>query len=221
VVTPSRAGHAGRRHRWPIVLLLLLTIGAAATFVAFAGEVVELELQPLDRAGRSLALALSSALGDRVFGAITWIGSVAVVVPVSLFVAWYLWRRHSRTLVAPVVLAPIAAVILSDVLKAVFRGGRPAGAIGSLLGYGFPSGHTTGVTAAMLTMAYVLIREKLMPPIAMLVAVMVTLLVGFSRIYLDVHWVSDVIGGSVVGLLVATACAALYERARLHEPMKP
>jgi undecaprenyl-diphosphatase len=203
-----------RRQRWPYVLLLIATVVAAAGFAAFASEVAERELRPLDEAGRSVVVHLQSRTADIIFGAITWLGAAAVLIPVSLCTAWYLWRRRSGARAAPIVLAPIGAVILADTLKAIFRSERPTGGVAAMLGYSFPSGHTTGVTATALTIAYVLVREEVLPPAAAVGSIALPLLVGVSRMYLDVHWASDVLGGWVVGLVVAGACAALYERTR-------
>jgi undecaprenyl-diphosphatase len=46
----------------------------------------------------------------------------------------------------------------------------------------------------------------------------VPLIVGLTRLYLNVHWFTDVIGGWTVGLFVAAICAALYERLRKSAP---
>jgi undecaprenyl-diphosphatase len=48
----------------------------------------------------------------------------------------------------------------------------------------------------------------------MFAAVLIALIVGFSRMYLDVHWATDVVGGWSIGLLIAALAAALYEHMR-------
>jgi undecaprenyl-diphosphatase len=85
--------------------------------------------------------------------------------------------------------------------------------------YSFPSGHATTSAAVAVTLCYVLARERIISwRVAILVGGTVPLLVGLTRLYLDVHWTTDVIGGWAVGLFVAAMCASLYEYLRRNAP---
>jgi undecaprenyl-diphosphatase len=101
-------------------------------------------------------------------------------------------------------------------LKLLFQREYPAaGPAGPGLVYSFPSGHATTVAALTTTIAYVLARERLVRwKLALPVAIALTLLAGFGRIYLDYNWTTDVIGGWLVGLFVAMLAAAIYEKLR-------
>jgi undecaprenyl-diphosphatase len=71
----------------------------------------------------------------------------------------------------------------------------------------------------MVTLCYVLARERIISwPAAIAIGGIVPLVVGLTRLYLDVHWTTDVVGGWTVGLFVAAMSAALYERLRTSEP---
>jgi undecaprenyl-diphosphatase len=79
--------------------------------------------------------------------------------------------------------------------------------------YAFPSGHATLAVAVCGTLAYVLWRERLLSGAAAIGAgIALPVVVGISRVYLDMHWATDVAGGWLAGLIVAAAAAAGYER---------
>ena len=83
----------------------------------------------------------------------------------------------------------------------------------------FPSGHTTGVTAEALAIAYILSREKLASPAVLAALLAWPFVVGVTRLYRDRHWLSDVLAGWVAGTAVATVSVLVYQGlTRRHEP---
>jgi undecaprenyl-diphosphatase len=71
----------------------------------------------------------------------------------------------------------------------------------------------------VVTLCYVLARERIISwPTAIIVGGAVPLAVGLTRVYLDVHWTSDVVAGWAGGLLVAAVAAAVYEWLRKRAP---
>jgi undecaprenyl-diphosphatase len=134
----------------------------------------------------------------------------------SILGAVHLWYRGRRRVAASVLVAPAVAVALFLVLKRIYARARPAGLSGIVpSSYSFPSGHATASTAICCTLAYVYWREGFISRrTALLFAIVTPLLIGISRVYLNVHWATDVLGGWSAGLLIAVLCSLLYNRNR-------
>jgi membrane-associated phospholipid phosphatase len=142
------------------------------------------------------------------------------MVIVAIVAAVWFYRSRGRSKAGVMVAAPAAGGLLAGGMKLLYGRARPAGA--ALINertFSFPSGHAATSAAVMVTLCYVLARERILSwPAAILIGGIVPLVVGLTRLYLDVHWTTDVIGGWTVGLFVAAMSAALYERLRTSEP---
>ena len=117
---------------------------------------------------------------------------------------------------ARMLVVPVVAITLFSVVKRIYVRPRPLGLGGRVdSSYSFPSGHATASAAVCGTLAYVLWREGFIGRrTALAFAVLAPLLVGVSRLYLNVHWATDVLGGWSVGLFIAVLSAALYNHHR-------
>jgi undecaprenyl-diphosphatase len=142
------------------------------------------------------------------------------MVLVALVAGVWFYRRSGPSKAGVVVTAPAVGGLVSGVVKLMYGRVRPAGAaLFNERTYSFPSGHATTAAAVMVTLCYVLAREGIISwPKAILIGGVVPLLVGLSRLYLDVHWTTDVVGGWTVGLFVAAMSAALYEYLKRSAP---
>jgi undecaprenyl-diphosphatase len=197
---------------WQWAWVTGMSLAATLAFARVAGDVAERETAPFDGAVRTWVLARRTPAVAAACAAGSLLGSAPLVVAVTVLAGLALWRRAGARGAVAVLLAPPLAAGGVLGLKALFARARPPGAVAMHeLGHSFPSGHTTAVTAVALTLAYVGVREGLVPRGAAAAAAGVAVLVGTARVCLDVHWASDVIGGWSVGLLIATAAAALYE----------
>ena len=196
--------------RWMVVLSV--SAAAVTTFAAIAEEVVEHDTAWFDNAVQMFVLSHQWHTLHVVFATFTWAGSSLVLGPVAAGMALWLWRRARRRAASVAPLAAATSMLAMLALKSIFHRVRPIGAPEyAHLGYSFPSGHSMNSMAIAVTLAYVLAREKLAPRWGIAVAVLFSLLVGMSRVYLDVHWATDVLGGWALGLAVAAGCSAFYE----------
>jgi undecaprenyl-diphosphatase len=147
-------------------------------------------------------------------------GTVAMAVAAAAVAVWCAWKRHWRT-TALVVITTLGAGALVKVGKAVVGRPRPprAGQLVIETNQSFPSGHALGsiVVIGLLT-ALALFLQRRWPARAwtLAAAVFTVFLVGFSRLYLAVHWPTDVLGGWLVGgawlVLCLTTAAVLRSR---------
>jgi len=156
---------------------------------------------------------LTSSMRD-----LTWLGSTVVLVPLVVVVGLAARRRtRSWASLAELALSLGGAVVLYDLIKVLV--GRPRPRVGPLVstatGYAFPSGHATQTAAVAVTLAALaaaLTSSWARKVIVWSVAVLVCLIVGFSRIYLGVHWPTDVLAGYALGALWAALCALAIRR---------
>jgi Membrane-associated phospholipid phosphatase len=185
--------------------------------IAKAGQdVFAHESTSFDGAVEAWMVAHQHPAAHRFFVLVTTIGGITGMRVLALAGAAFLWWRRRRLAAAGVLAVPFLANALFNAIKGIYARPRPSGLDGHVdSSYAFPSGHATVSAAVCCTLAYVLWREGFLRGwIALTLAIGVPLLVGISRLYLDVHWATDVLGGWCVGLLIAVLVAALHDRFR-------
>ena len=201
----------------------LIAIVSAIALMIFADvgeEVAEKSTGPFDNAVRAWFVSHQNPTVYKIAYVITLVGSPTVMVLVAIAAGAWLYHRHGRSKAGVIVAAPAAGGLLSGVIKLLYGRARPAGAaVFNERTFSFPSGHAATSAAVMVTLCYVLARERIISwPTAIVIGGIVPLIVGLTRLYLDVHWTTDVVGGWTVGLFVAAMSAALYERLRTSAP---
>ena len=96
-----------------------------------------------------------------------------------------------------------------QLLKETFQRARPLNALISKSGFAFPSGSTTVALVFFGLMIY-LFADKKYKVTTILLAGLTVFLIGFTRIYLRVHWVTDVIGGFIIGGVILAVSIIIY-----------
>lgn len=231
-VAGTRAAAAWVRNRELMTLVGLLTLAAMAwAFVEIADEVSEGETREVEA---SVLLALRDADGspagpwwlEDMGEDITALGSVSVLTLVTLVAIGFLLLQRNRRTAVFVVVAVGGGMLLSSLLKDAFGRPRPdlvAHAV-EVRTPSFPSGHSlmAGVTYLTLGALIARVQPKRRLKLYLLgVAAGVTLLVGVSRVYLGVHWPTDVLAGWTLAAAWALACwlvARLLQRRGRIDP---
>ncbi len=193
------------------LVLLVALVGVPSLFLSIAGEVAEGETAALDR---RLLLAFrmpgdpSDPIGPRWFEEsmrdITALGgfTVLTIVTIAATLLLIFHRRGREALIFATTV--VLAYASSEILKAFYDRDRPMiVAHGSIVySQSFPSGHSTAAAATFLTLATVVASVEPRRRTKALVyglAISGVLAVGVSRVYLGVHWPTDVLAGWALG----------------------
>lgn len=170
---------------------------------------------------------LSDPLGPRwveeVGRDITALGGNAVLILLSLAVLGYLLMAKKQILALVVLIAMVGSLALSSILKKTIDRDRPDLVPHHTVIYtaSFPSGHSMLSASTYLTMGALLAtnqRRKRIKIFILLFCTFITLLVGISRIYLGVHWPTDVLAGWTAGAGWALACWLLARWLQRKQP---
>ncbi|MDX6576843.1 MAG: hypothetical protein QOE96_2796 [Blastocatellia bacterium] len=189
-----------------LTLTLLMLIAAACVFGAIAEDVVTNDPLTLVDARFSAWLHNHSvAWLTRILFLITSLHSTLGVTLMTLGVSAYLWIKRLRVWVLMLTVAVFGGMALNVLLKHVFVRPRPLfeNPLLTLTTYSFPSGHTLMATVfygTLCALVWTRSRRWLWRALAIGVAGVMILLVGFSRIYLGVHYLSDVLAAIAEGL---------------------
>lgn len=154
----------------------------------------------MDGAWLSLMHASQHPLLTAALGAVTWLGSLVVLLPLAIALGWRDrgdWRRR-----AFLSLAVLGAAGLAQSLKWLVDRDRPdlfPALVAMPADASFPSAHAMQVTAFVA--AWLLWRERAQQPGALALGVLLVGTVAVSRTYLQVHFLTDILAGIILGLL--------------------
>jgi len=193
-----------------VSLSLLLGLAAAiATLVFFgwlADEVLEGDARHFDDATRAAVHTLASPALTVAMRGISFLGSTLfLTIATIMMVAWFAlrkWQREAKLFA----ITMIGASLLNTTLKLAFKRPRPIPFFNLTAPetYSFPSGHSLASCCFFAGLAAILsgrIKQKRTRLIIWIAAVTMFLLIGLSRIYLGVHYTTDVIAGFSAALI--------------------
>lgn len=204
-------------------------VGLAAVwaFLELGDTVLDGETQRFDEAVVSWVATHRNEILDHVALEITALGNTLTLALVVIMVCTFLWLTHRRFSVALLIVGVIGGAILNFLLKDIYNRPRP-----TVVDWGtdvatqsFPSGHAMSAMVAYGTVAYLAGRLGPTPKLrwtTWIGAAILIIGIGASRIYLGVHYPSDVLAGYIGGLawtaIVISGLTAIAYFARQRKP---
>lgn len=217
----------------PLLAALAVVSGLTLAFLQIADEMVDGEMEAFDRF--ILMLFRDPANPDEVIGPawmhemvrdITALGSFALLGLLVLAVCSYLYLARMRSAALFVLVSVLGGTLMSTLLKMGYNRPRPdLTTMSEQFTASFPSGHAMLSAVTFLTLGALLARFAPTRPLQILSiggAILLTLLVGLSRLYMGVHYPSDILAGWCLGSAWALLCSAiaimLQRRGKVDQP---
>lgn len=218
---PDRGAH---RTRLAIHLVLAALLGALAVTIllALVAWVFHAPVQPFDDAVLHALTHRRTEAWDQVALHVTALANTTTLAVLVFWAALFLWRARRPVAAVVLVVTAVGGRLLTELLKALFDRTRP-----EILEWGahatsaaFPSAHAMSAAVVFGAMAYLLAGDSADDPVtarralAWTAAILLTLAVAASRVYLGVHYPSDVAAGIVAGALWTTCLMTALPKGR-------
>jgi undecaprenyl-diphosphatase len=187
-----------------LLVSLGVAIGTIVLFAWIANEMGECDTVRFDDNVRSFVHSFASPAMTRFMFAMSWIGATGMMIILAAAVVLFLMKKWNRAL-GWLLVTMAGATMLEITLKQVFHRARPVAFFGHLPhSYSFPSGHSLfsfcfyGVMAGFINAR---VRSTWVRIVVWTIAATMAALIGISRIYLGVHYPSDVVAGYLAGAI--------------------
>jgi undecaprenyl-diphosphatase len=216
-----------------VLLAALAIVLALLAFSKTAGEMREGDLREFDdgvlrmmRSADDPSVPVGPAWLVQVAIDVTALGGTGVLAIILLIVVGYLALEGRYDAIALIVVATAGGGLLSEVLKWWFARKRPE-IVPHLVNVGsasFPSGHSLLAVVTYLTLGAVLarfVRRRRSRTYCIVVSLLLALLIGLSRVYLGVHYPTDVLAGWSAGLAWALPCWLVARYLQYRGRVKP
>ncbi len=204
-----------------------LLVSAAGIFASLAENLTDVDLASNELGMGEIDQIFSAAVKDstslttlQLFAFVTRLGDSQTLIAVCVAVATVLVITRRYWLAAGWVITLAGNGLLNRTLKKVFERVRPEHDHGLVqeVGFSFPSGHTSGAVVVYGMLAYLLLRltpSRWHLP-ALLCATAVAFTTGCSRVFLQVHFATDVMAGFASGTVWLCVCITSFELARYY-----
>lgn len=212
----------------------LLSVELLGTMIAFTGALALLvfAIRPQMRKHKKIDLKIFSALktyisepNNRLMQGFTFLGTHTFLVPANLcLIIYFLFIRKHTWFSIRVASVALSSLLLMFTLKRLFNRKRPLlPLLQPAAGLSFPSGHALMSSTFYGLLIYIIshsIKNRPVKQTAIVLLVSLIVAIGFSRIYLRVHYASDVVAGYITGLLWLIVALDVLKRLEVYNKQK-
>jgi undecaprenyl-diphosphatase len=131
------------------------------------------------------------------------------ILAILIAIALYINRKKSQAILLATT-AIITALIIT-ILKNIIQAPRPTSMLILETGYSFPSGHTTFAVVFFGLLAFIFAKKEHNIPVIITSTILI-LTIAFTRLYLQVHWLTDIIGGLIIGTIILVSSISIYKK---------
>ncbi|MGZ8559005.1 MAG: phosphatase PAP2 family protein [Chitinophagaceae bacterium] len=187
-------------------ILSLLLFAAAIAIIVFLLRKPMRKYKPVDLAIFQRIQPYISPDKNKIMLFITFLGTHKFLIPGNLLLIFYfIFARHQNWFSIRIVTIALSSLVLMFLLKYLFQRKRPLSPLlKAAKGLSFPSGHAIMAVTFYGLVIYILLHTVdtgWMRYLLVAVLVLLIVLIGYSRVYLRVHYASDVIAGLIIGLI--------------------
>jgi len=158
----------------------------------------------IDNLVENFFLTVRNPLGIKFFATITWLGEWKLVIFFIILTAAIFWLKNKKEYILAFLVTVLGAEISGQIIKVLVHRTRPDGGLETENTFSFPSGHALIAVAFYGFLVYYfwrVSRSQAQKSLFLIAGLLLILLIGLSRLYLGVHFFSDVIGGYVLGAI--------------------
>ncbi|HZJ82954.1 MAG TPA: phosphatase PAP2 family protein [Clostridia bacterium] len=213
-----------KRFRTNLLIGTIITIMLMIAFRWIALGVMNDKLNIMDSNIYNFVFSYQSGLMNRIMVFISFLGSASFLGIVAVMVFWILLKIKKHYWDSLFILFnPLGVWLVNKLLKSIYQRERPnLEHLDKVTGYSFPSGHAMVSFAFYGFLAYIAFlnieNRKLRYPI-MAMFILLALSIGISRVYLGVHYASDIIGGFIGGGAWIVTCIAAHQGIRHYRDL--
>lgn len=198
-------------------LLLIILISTLLFLIIIIDILTTKQIIKLDYSIYKNILKIQNPILTPFFLLITNFGSTIPLIILTILFSIFLILRKKYAHLIILISSMLLGLILELSIKSLIHRLRPDFSLIQVTRFSFPSGHTTMATIFFTILLYSIIeniKSKKTKIILSLTSISIILLIGFSRLYLGVHWFSDVLGGFLLGTIILSATILILNKCK-------